>query len=326
MTHIKDDCVHYDIKEIEMTRDKIQRLVNELSDNSSLNYVIVKGTAAGDPGHMNYEKNNLRLQGMTIDMIGADEDSGLVGMRFFQHPVFAIARADDPLFINIKRPEVVGEHHLLPEDWLPGAKSVLSVFLPYEHGTVEANTRDPIVPAIEWVYTRVDGQRFLLEIGAKIRDALIADSYLAIVPCADDRCVMQNSRIPVSGTEHIPPYSTNWSERHVGYVAGLGTFGMSTNFISKAGCAGRLISIITDWETAPDVRDYDDWLGYCNRCGTCIKRCQAKAHFHDKHGKDHDKCLAFMKKAAEMHAPRYGCGKCQSGLPCDYKPMKPQKL
>ncbi|NLM83751.1 MAG: epoxyqueuosine reductase [Clostridiales bacterium] len=305
-----------------MTRDKIQALINEFCDNSPLNYLGAKGASEEDVLANNYAKHNLYHRGITADMLGADEDSGLMGMRFFQRPIFAIARADDPGFKEIQRPEVVGPHHLLPEDWLSGAKSVISFFLPYERATVEANKKDPVEPAIEWIYTRVDGQRFLLALGAKIRDALIEAGYRAVAPYCDDRYIMQVNRNAAPGTEHVPPFSTNWSERHVAVVTGLGTFGMSTNFISKAGCAGRLVSVVTDWETEPDERDYDHWLGYCNSCGACVRRCPAQAHYTDRHGKDHEKCGAFIRKVCEKFAPRYGCGKCQSGVPCEYKPMR----
>ena len=307
-----------------MTREKLQEIANEFSDNSPLNYLGAKGTWGGeDVSTNNYAKNNLTFQGITVDMLGADEeDSALVGMRFYQRPIFAIARTDDPGFKEIQRPEVVGKHHLLPEDWLPGAKSVISFFMPFERATVEANKKDPIEPAKEWLYTRVEGQRFLLAFGEKIRDALIAEGYRAVAPYCDERFIMRVSKMAAPGTEHVPPFSSNWSERHVAVVTGLGTFGISTNFISKAGCAGRLISVVTDWETTPDVRDYDDWLGYCNSCGACVRRCPAKAHYIDRHGKDHEKCGALIRKVCEKYAPRYGCGKCQSGIPCEYKPMR----
>jgi epoxyqueuosine reductase QueG len=217
----------------------------------------------------------------------------------------------------------VGEHHFLPEDWLPGAKSVISFFLPFERATVEANKKDPVEPAIEWVYTRVDGQQFLLALGAAVKDALIAEGYKAVAPYTDDRFIMRVGMPPEPGTEHVPAYSTNWSERHVGVVTGLGTFGQSTNFISKAGCAGRLISVVTDWvPEAYDQPDYDNWLGYCNDCGACIRKCHGNAYFSDRHGKDHALCSAHIRKVCEKHAPRYGCGTCQSGIPCEYKPMR----
>jgi len=314
-----------------MTREILQKIIDDFSDNSPLNYLAGRGTAVGgtaptqeDIEKNNYARDNLKDRGITPDMLGADEESGLKGMRFFGRPVFSVANADDPGFAEIKKAEAVGSHHLLPQDWLPGAKSVISVFLPIERATVEANKADPVEPALAWLYTRVDGQRFLLAMGTAVRDAFIADGFMAVTPYTEEKYVMQVSRDLAPGTEHVPPYSTNWSERHVGVVTGLGTFGMSTNFISKVGCAGRLISVVTDWETKPDGHDYDDWLGYCNRCGACIRRCPAKAHFPDRHGKDHSLCGAFIRKVCEKYSPRYGCGKCQSGIPCEYQPMKPK--
>ena len=306
-----------------MTREKLQQLIDDFSDNSPLNFL---GSNLSDEqvAQNNYAKNNLMNRGANPDMFKQEDFGEYNGLRFFEHPIFSIARADDPGFLDIKRPEVVGEHHLLPHDWLPEAKSVISVFMPYNHGTVESNKKDDAVPSWEWLYTRVDGQQFLLALGAMIRDALLADGHKAVTPYTEDKFVMQVSTVPAPGTEHVPPYSSNWSERHVGVASGLGTFGLSTNFISRAGCAGRLISIVTDWEIEPDERDYDDWLGYCNRCGACIRRCQAKAHLKDRPGnKDHSVCGAYIRKVCEQFTPRYGCGKCQSGIPCEYKPMRP---
>jgi epoxyqueuosine reductase QueG len=118
----------------------------------------------------------------------------------------------------------------------------------------------------------------------------------------------------------IPPYSSNWSERHVGFITGLGTFGRMTNFISKRGACGRLISIVTDWETAPDEKDYTDIYGYCSDCGACYRACPGRALSKD--GKDIDLCSAYLGELGKKFAPRYGCGKCQSGLPCSVRKAK----
>jgi epoxyqueuosine reductase QueG len=311
-----------------MTREMLQALINDFSDQSPFNY-LSRHTAVNSESlsleevqRNNYAKNNIYNRGTGLDPAGAAIPPELEGMRFFQHPIFSITRADNPGFAEIMKPEVVGSHHFLPMDWLAGAQSVISVFLPYERATVESNKKDPVEPSMQWLCTRVEGQRFLLALGAEIRDQLVSQGYRAVAPYTEDRYIMQVNTNPAPGTEHVPPYSTNWSERHVAVVAGLGTFGLSTNFISKAGSAGRLISIVTDWETAPDAQDYDDWLGYCSRCGACIRRCPAQAHFNDKVGKDHSKCGAFIHKTCAKYAPRYGCGKCQSGIPCEYRPMK----
>ena len=308
-----------------MTREKLQKLTDEFSDTSEYNFLGTPGTtdmSTEKTGINNYARNNLSNRGAKPSMFIKEDFGGLEGMRFFERSIFSVGSADDPGFVNIKRSELVGEHHLLPSDWLPEAKTVISFFLPYTRSTVEANKVDPIIPPPEWLFTRVDGQRYLLALGAMVRDALIKEGYKAVTPYTEDRFVMRVAGPPPPGTEHIPEFSTNWSERHVGFVTGLGTFGLSTCFISKAGSAGRLISVVTDWDIEPDVRDYDDWLGYCNRCGMCIKRCPAQAHFGNTALKDHAVCSAFIRKTCEPFEPRYGCGKCQSGIPCEYKAMK----
>ena len=302
-----------------MTRETLQHLIDEFSDNSLTNYL---GATTEAIEENNYEKNNLSNTGSNKERLQKEDFGEYKRMRFFEHPVFSVCRADDPGFQNIKLGEVVGPHHFLPEDWLREAKTVISFFLPYSRSTVEANKKDPIEPAMEWLYTRVDGQMFLLALGAAVRDAFIAEGYKAVTPYTEDRFIMRVGGPPQPGSEGIPQFSSNWSERHVAVVSGLGTFGLSTNFISRAGCAGRLVSVVTDWDVAPDEKDYDDWLGYCNRCGACIKKCPAQAHFSDKVGKDHSVCGGFIGKTCAKYTPRYGCGKCQSGIPCEYAPMK----
>lgn len=308
-----------------MTRDSLQTLINDFSDNSQLNYLPKSsGDAAPSSEYEsdNFAKNNLIKAGADADMYASIEADGVAGMRFYQHPIFSVTRADAAGFDEIRRAEVVGPHHTMPQDWLPGAKTVISFFLPYERRIVEANKVDALEPAVEWLYARVDGQRFLLALGTMVCEKLRAEGYNAVAPYTEDGYIMQTSPYAAPGTEHVPPYNTNWSERHVGVVSGLGTFGKSTNFISRIGCAGRLISIITDWEPEADVPDYTDWLGYCNDCGACIRRCPAQAHFPDRHGKDHAQCSAYIGKVCAKYEHRYGCGKCQSGIPCEYTPMR----
>ena len=292
-----------------MTREKLQNIIYEFSDNSPLNYL----------GAQTDEKSDSKNNGETPKQ---DDFGDNKGMRFFQRPVFSIVRADDPGFLELKKPGVVGSHHMLPEDWLPGAKSVISVFLPHNREAVESNKKDNLTPSMLWLYSRIDGQRFLLALGTAIAQALSDEGFKSVAPCVDQRLIVQPSAAVTTDDSQVPQYSSNWSERHVGYVAGCGTFGLSTCFISKAGSAGRLISVVTQWDAGSDERGYSDWLGYCNRCGACVRRCPAQAHDSEKAVKNHDKCKAYIDKVSQPHRPRFGCGKCQTGIPCEYKPMK----
>jgi len=51
-------------------------------------------------------------------------------------------------------------------------------------------------------------------------------------------------------------------------------------------------------------------------CGACGKNCPVNAISLDK-GKNHVICSAFLERTAEKYKPRYGCGKCQIGVPCE---------
>ncbi len=305
-----------------MNRELILKLTAEFSENSPTNYLSPK---AEDEKALNKLAENFNSNNFARNNYYGDDASGTAlnkgkekqydGLRFYMPPILSVGSAADAGFEKLKDPAVVGPHHLMPEDWLPGAKSVISLFLPFSERVIESNTRDRNDPSMEWLFTRVDGQQHLLATGALVRDALIKEGYKAVVPYADDRFIMRVS--PREKDIPIPPFSSNWSERHVGYITGIGTFGRSTNFISRRGACGRLISIVTDWETVPDEKDYSDIYGYCSECGVCYSACPGGALSAD--GKDFDKCSAFLGVIKKKFEPRYGCGKCQSGLPCSVR-------
>ena len=300
-----------------MDKDTLARISEEFSDKSPTNYL--NEHSENDETNVkvnNFARNNIYVDISQSSFLGTEGDSEFYGMRFYQTPIFSIGSADDPLFNELKKETVVGPYHKMPHDWIPDAKTVISFFLPFEKRIVEANKRDPREPAIEWLYTRVDGQKHLLAHAAMILDAIRAEGYEAVAPQLEEAYWMRPGELAPAGPDNIPPCRSNWSERHVGYITGLGTFGMSTNFISRAGCAGRLISIVTNWSHPPTEKDYVHYLDYCNNCGACIKRCPAGAITTES--KSHVKCGEFMREVNAKYYPRYGCGKCQSGLPCEY--------
>jgi len=205
----------------------------------------------------------------------------------------------------------VGPHHRLPSEWLSGAKTVISIFIPFTDRVVDSNSIDPEEPSMEWRYARIDGQQHLLATGALVRDTLINAGYNAVMP-QDEEEYWANVGQDTSGER--PLFSSNWSERHVGFVVGMGTFGKMTNLITKAGTCGRLISVITDWETAPDIKDYEGLYDYCSGCRVCYESCPAGALGDE--GKSIEKCQAFIREKSIKTLPRVGCGKCMAGMPC----------
>jgi epoxyqueuosine reductase QueG len=304
-----------------MDKQTLLQRAGDFCDNSPTNYLPDSASLSEDAARgNNFARNNIYGNASDALRLGADSESDYVGMRFYKKPLLSVGAAADPLFRDIQKPEAVGPFHKLPADWIPDAKSVISLFVPFEDRILASNKSDPVEPSLEWLMARVDGQKHLLALGAFIRDAITGEGYEAVCPQLEDEYAMRPAHFPLPDRDDIPPYASNWSERHVGVVTGLGTFGLSTNFISKAGCAGRLISIVTNKELSPDERDYDSYLGYCNKCRACMRKCPAAAYISDGK-KDHRLCGEHIHKTCMKYEPRYGCGKCQSGIPCERQPL-----
>ena len=307
-----------------MTKDYLKKITAEFSEHSTTNYLspVADNESALEQLSSSFFANNFarnNYYGGESDgtALNTGKTAEYVGMRFYKPPLIAIGSAFNEGFLKLKDPNVVGKHHKMPTDWLPEAKTVISLFLPFTERVIKSNTKDKKTPSLEWLFTRVDGQQHLLATGALVRDALIKKGYKAVVPYADDKYVM---RVSLKETHiPIPVYSSNWSERHVGYITGLGTFGRMTNFISKSGTCGRLISIVTDWQTKPDEKDYEGIYDYCGECMACYRACPGDAF--DEHGKAIKKCSEYIHETCKSFTPRYGCGKCQSGLPCSTRNM-----
>ncbi len=228
-------------------------------------------------------------------------------VHIFETPLIGVAAAGDPLFIKMKNPELVGERFLLPEEWLPGAKSVISVFFPFSETVRKSNRGSGKEIGFEWLYGRIEGQRFL-EKTMLFLSRLLADAGISnVVPQCDPRYL--------DGVKE-ELYTSNWSERHVAFVAGLGTFGLSRGLITRRGMAGRFGSLISAEKWKPDERDYEEVYEYCSRCGACVKNCPSGSIALEG-GKDHTLCRAFMEETKKTYSPRFGCGKCQVGVPCE---------
>lgn len=221
--------------------------------------------------------------------------------QIFDAPLLSVAGAGDALFDTLKADNIIGPHHLSPCEWLPAARSVIAYFLPFSQAVREAN-RQGEQPAAEWLYARIEGEMVNNALRRFLVEWFQAAGYQAVAPGLDERFVVVNRK-------------SNWSERHVAYVAGLGTFSLNRSFITRAGAAGRLGSIIVAADITPTPRHYQAYDEYCSKCGACVKRCPVQAI--DDTGKNNDICAKFLDDTAIRFKPRYGCGKCQTGVPCE---------
>ena len=234
---------------------------------------------------------------------------GCAGMRIYDAPIFAFGSADDGIFMKFKNPDVVGRHFMGPVEWLSGAKTVISFFLPFSSAVKAANALDCRWPADEWLHGRYEGQQLLSQLLKYLEKILSEAGFKSLAPSAD-------RRFRTGGAEENVRFTSNWSERHVAYACGLGTFGLSRGIITGKGMCGRLGSVLTELDLPKDLRNYDGVYDYCAMCGACIGRCPSRA-ISIEGAMEHSLCSDFLDRTRAKHSPRYGCGKCQVNVPCE---------
>jgi epoxyqueuosine reductase QueG len=90
----------------------------------------------------------------------------------------------------------------------------------------------------------------------------------------------------------------------------------------------RVGSVVARIEIPPTPRPYTDHHAYClfyteGICGKCIDRCPVGAI--GKEGHDKAKCRSHLRPTtsdwvkSEYGFDGYGCGLCQTGVPCESK-------
>ncbi|MDR1966218.1 MAG: 4Fe-4S binding protein [Synergistaceae bacterium] len=226
----------------------------------------------------------------------------LASMKMFGAFLLGVASPDDGLFERFRTPGVVGPEFMLPRGWLLEARSVISVFFHVTPRVERSNAADRAWPSSEWLHARIEGQSFISATMASLKEVLEKKGYPTAIPSNDPRFATGN-------------FTSNWSERHVAYACGLGTFGLSKGLITRLGMAGRLGSVVTALDLPPSRRDYSGVFDWCPMCGACAANCPVGA-ISLKDGKNHEICSNFLDKTLEKHSPRYGCGKCQVSTPC----------
>ncbi len=229
----------------------------------------------------------------------------------FGAPLVGYADAQDPIFARLQEEGVVGPHHRTPVDWLPEAATVVSYFLPIDP---DINRRNyPVDYCSErWLYARFYGELFNERLRRKIAARLRAEGYEACSPPLMDEFASRE-------------LSSNWSERHVAYAAGLGSFGLHAGLITDKGVSGRFGSVITELQMQPTPGERTDRTENClwfsgGECRTCADRCPVGALHPD--GKDKAACRAHLRGRGrsvqqEYGFPYFACGKCYVDVPCE---------
>ncbi|MFC1971623.1 epoxyqueuosine reductase [Chloroflexota bacterium] len=251
----------------------------------------------------------------------------------FDESMVKFADGDDPIFTEYK--SIIAPIHLTPREALakaynkspedmPARLSVISWILPIAEETRKSNRAETRVPSRLWSHTRWYGELSNNKLRSWVVELLTNAGYLAVAP-------MLQSYFKIY-TDEKGLYS-NWSERHIAYAAGHGTFSLSDGFITEHGIAHRCGNIVTSLTLPVSNRTaksrYSNCLFYLGvDCQSCIKRCPAGAITEKGH--DKNKCHQYLQDIGydpkKMRKHGYdnektvaGCGLCQTKVPCEFK-------
>ena len=219
---------------------------------------------------------------------------------------------------------------------------MVSIVFPYTdqiRGAGEASGDRELPPEIYCVARNL-ANRFMCSVQEETARFLREQGYRALSGTHSQLYQVLTEREP------FRVYST-WSERHVAFAAGLGTFSLHEGLITEVGCNVQLALVITDAPLERTPRRSDEPYANClyltrGTCGECMRRCPAGAITEQGH--DKEKCSRRGRKVRDEMGKRsleaalrpsylvvngetrtrypVGCALCQFGVPCmDKNPM-----
>jgi epoxyqueuosine reductase QueG len=228
------------------------------------------------------------------------------GSARWKKPLVAFADAADLMFSKLK--EAVSPSHALPEDLLPGARTVIVYFIPFVREIALSNTRGRMASE-KWAEAYVATNKLIRDINAHM--TLLLEGF----GC---RCAV----LPPTHNFDTNRLISDWSHKHVAYVAGLGAFGRHRLLITSEGCCGRLGSLVTTAIIPATARTKDVacLYEYNGTCGVCLKKCPCEALTADSFNRQ--RCYDLLLENAEIYE-HLGladvCGKCCCVTPCSFK-------
>ncbi len=222
----------------------------------------------------------------------------------WQDPLLAFAEAKDPLFVDCQMHFGMRS----PVEILPRARTVVTYFLPFSAKIVHSNGPGTIASR-EWALAYVETNVLIEALSRELVAWLGQQGFISVAP---------------PPTHNFDPSRlvSDWSHKHAGFIAGLGTFGLHRMLITAKGCGGRLGSLITTADIEPTSRPDKPYClfahhGYCRRC---LTRCPSQAL--QESGFNRQACYGLCLENGSRYkfaAPTDVCGKCASSVPCSLR-------
>lgn len=226
--------------------------------------------------------------------------------NIWEEPIVGFADANSDYIKNLKN--IVLKSHYSPKDFLEDATIIVCYFLPFKRDIGKSNKVEGL-PSQIWADAYIVTNEMTQHVNEYIVHQIEKLGYKAVNPVN-------------AGKFDQNILKSKWSQRHLAYAAGIGTFGINNLLISEKGSCGRYFSVITNLDVKSDEPIKEDRCMYKKdkSCGICVKRCKKGALTYEEF--DRFKCSAKLEKNKKEVGAAV-CGKCAVELPCSYKnPMK----
>src|SRR4030067_3082566 len=279
----------------------------------------------------NFTRENLKNRRIQLD-----------NGSYWEEPLVGFASGTDPLFFQFK--SLIGSFHLTPREivlaalkekgrelLLPEVEqiSVISWILPTAEDTRKSNRKEEKFPSKLWAYTRDYGEACNNALRRHVVAFLEDLGFVAVAPL-----LMPNFQY---FRDEKVGWASPWSERHIAYSCGLGTFSLNDGLITPKGMAIRIGSVVTLLKLAPSEKKYGHPKENCllfrnEKCGKCIPRCPAGAITEEGHDKDrcneyiNSEPLKAKRQGYGLQNPPPACGLCQTGVPCEFEIPRPDLI
>lgn len=228
----------------------------------------------------------------------------------WEEPLIAYASARDPLFLKLKT--VISETHSLPTELLKEAETVISYFIPFKKAIALSNVNGKN-SSEEWAVAYVETNKLITDLNKFLSKELEKQKFKSMI-------------LPPTHNFDETELISDWSHKHVAFIAGLGNFGLHQMLITEKGCCGRLGSLVTSAKIKPTTRPQKEFCLYkhnetCKQCvGNCIFNA-LKIDSFDRH-RCYEVCLSNADLFSELGLADV-CGKCVSVVACSFSnPVK----
>lgn len=219
--------------------------------------------------------------------------------RYYRRPIVGYASAEDPLYDQLDK--IIGNPQIHPHDMLPGARTVIVIFLPYSE-IVYNDMKNGLLTSSVYSDAYMHTNALLDDMAAKTGELLASKGYRSA------------SEPPTENFDHVTK-TASWGHKSNAVIAGIGTFGLNHLIITRSGCLGRMTSIVTDAYIEPGKRpEHSYCLFYqTGKCRKCVDNCPSGALCSDG-TIDKRRCDAYLE-GKNIHDWQQGCPQCALG-PC----------